>query len=319
MKDPLDKVEYAPKRLRAFVDLVRPFTLLAPVIGGLSGAMLGLIVEGNIHSFDVVPSPPFLIWHGFPFFQVLSGIAALVFLNAGSNSLNQVYDADIDRINKPYRPIPQGVITEKEGIWIAGLLYAISIWRAAMVNRTFLMLICVLALITIAYSVPPLRLKRRVWVSNLSIAVPRGMLGLVAAWTITADIGSAAPWVMGSVMAIFLTGSITTKDITDIEGDRAFGMRTLPVVYGKRRAILLSAPFLVAPFLLMVLYWYLELLPSSSIFMAGIFFFWSLFLIYQLVRSGDREDVHFENSPAWKQMYLMLMGLQLGFLVVFLV
>lgn len=319
MKEPLDKAEYAPKRLRAFVDLVRPFTLLAPIFGGLSGALLGLIAEGNIHSLEVVSTPPFLIWHGFPLFQMLSGIAALVFLNAGSNSLNQVYDCEIDRINKPYRPIPQGIITEKEGLWIAGLLYVISIWRAAMVNRTFLLMVCVLSLITIAYSVPPLRLKRRIWLSNISIAVPRGMLGLVAAWTITADIGDSAPWLMGSVMAIFLTGSITTKDITDMEGDREFGMMTLPVVYGKKKAILLSAPFLVVPFLLMVLYWYLGLLPGSSIIMAGVFLIWSIYLIILLVRSGDREDQHFENSPAWKQMYLMLLGMQVGFLIVYLV
>jgi 4-hydroxybenzoate polyprenyltransferase len=104
-----------------------------------------------------------------------------------------------------------------------------------------------------------------------------------------------------------------------MKGDSAFGIRTLPIVYGKKRAILMSAPFLVVPFLIMVVYWYLDLLPESSIFMAGIFFFWSLFLIYQLVRSGDREDAHFENSPAWKQMYLMLMGLQVGFLIISLV
>ncbi|MCU0799097.1 MAG: UbiA family prenyltransferase [Candidatus Thermoplasmatota archaeon] len=319
MKDPLDKVEYAPKRLRAFVDLVRPFTLLAPVLGGFSGALLGLITSGDLHSFDIAPAPPFLIWHSFPFFQVLSGIASLVFLNAASNSLNQVYDHEIDRINKPYRPIPLGIITEKEGLWIAGLLYVLSIWRAAMVNRTFLLMVCVLILITIGYSVPPLRFKKRVWLSNISIALPRGMLGLVAAWTITADIGSPTPWIMGSVMAIFLTGSITTKDITDIEGDREFGMRTLPVVYGKKKAIILSTPFLVAPFLLMVLYWYLGLLPGSSIVMAAVFFVWSMYLIILLIRSGDREDLHFENSPAWKQNYLMLLGLQMGFLVIFLV
>ena len=53
-----------------------------------------------------------------------------------------------------------------------------------MVNPIFLIIVSILILITIAYSVPPLRLKKRLWISNISIAIPRGLLGFLAAWTI---------------------------------------------------------------------------------------------------------------------------------------
>jgi 4-hydroxybenzoate polyprenyltransferase len=29
-------------------------------------------------------------------------------LNAASNALNQIYDLEIDRVNKPLRPLPSG-------------------------------------------------------------------------------------------------------------------------------------------------------------------------------------------------------------------
>ncbi|MGA1819840.1 MAG: UbiA family prenyltransferase [Thermoplasmatota archaeon] len=317
MKDSPDKAEFAPKRFRAFIDLVRPFTLLAPAIGGITGALMALLVQGDLSTPYFSLEWPFLHVPGFPMLTILSGVTALVFLNAASNTLNQVYDRDIDVINKAYRPIPMGIVSPKEGIFISVLLYGIALWRAAMVNRYFLLLVSVLILFTIAYSVPPFRFKKRLWISNISVAVPRGMLGIVAAWTITGDILDPIPWLIGSIIAVFLIGSTTTKDITDIPGDDRFGMRTLPVHYGKKKAIALSTPFFVVPFFLMGVYWYLDLLPKYTLAMAMLFLVWSLLVVYLLYKEGDKEDEHFENSPAWKQMYLMLMGMQLGFLVLF--
>jgi len=91
------------------------------------------------------------------------------------------------------------------------------------------------------------------------------------------------------------------------------------VVYGKKKAITFSAPFFVLPFLLMGVYWYLELLPYASIYMAAIFLIWSIIVVFLLLKESDREDAHFENSPVWKQMYLLLMGMQIGFLTIFIV
>ncbi len=318
MKDPIEKAEYAPKRLRAFLDLVRPFTLLAPALGGLSGAFMALLVNHQLGTPYFSPDMPFFRWPGLPFLTLVSGITSLVFLNGASNTLNQVYDRKIDQINKSYRPIPTGIVTPKEGIWIAVLLYGIALWRAAMVNRYFLLMVSVLILFTIAYSVPPFRFKKRLWVANISVAIPRGMLGIVAAWTIVGDITDPTPWIIGSIIAVFLVGSTTTKDITDMKGDRQFGMNTLPVHYGKKKAIYLSAPFFVVPFLMMGVYWYLDLLPEYTPVMTLVFSIWSGIVIYLLYKEGDREDIHFENSPAWKQMYLMLMGMQIGFLTLFI-
>ena len=58
----------------------------------------------------------------------------LVIVNAASNTLNQVYDYDIDKINKPYRPLPQKLITKDEALTITWVLYLVTIWRISMLH-----------------------------------------------------------------------------------------------------------------------------------------------------------------------------------------
>lgn len=318
MKDPIEKTVYAPKRFRAFIDLVRPFTLLAPLLGGLSGSFLGLIATDKLSAPSISTGYPFLVWNGLPFLKLLSGIISLILVNAASNILNQVYDRDIDKVNKAYRPIPSRIVSPKEGFWLALFLYGLSLWRAALVNRWFFFFITFLAIITVLYSIPPIRFKKRLWIANLSIAIPRGVLGMVAAWSITADPWNPIPWLIGSIMGVFLIGSTTAKDFTDIKGDKKFGIRTLPVVYGKKAAIFLSIPFLIIPFFILGVYWFFGLLPFSTIFLSIVMLFWALVVTILFFREADREDKHFENSPVWMQMYLILMGMQIGFLLVYI-
>ncbi|MCD6383212.1 MAG: UbiA prenyltransferase family protein [Thermoplasmata archaeon] len=313
-KDPWEKAEYVPVRIRALIDLVRPFTLLPPLIGGMAGAIMALAKEGTLESISFTGTYPFITLSRPVLYPLLTGVSALVFMNAASNVLNQVYDIDIDRINKPYRPLPSGIYTREETLWIAVFLYLFSFWRAAIVGRTFFFMILLIALFTIIYSVPPLRLKKRLWISNISIALPRGMLGIVASWCIFGNITDPTPWAIGAVMAIYLVGSTTTKDLTDVEGDRKYGVRTLPVVYGKKKAIYLSLPFFLLPSLATLFFVQKGLLPDKAFYLGLILLPWGTWVAYLLAREGDRPDEHFENSPAWRHMYIMLMGMQVGFL-----
>jgi hypothetical protein len=45
---------------------------------------------------------------------------------------------------------------------------------------------------------------------------------------------------------------------------------------------------------------------------------WGVYVVLLLFREKDLHDEIFENSPAWKHMYLMLMSMQLGFCLVVL-
>ncbi len=290
------------RKIGAYIEMIRPFTLLAPLFGGLGGSLLALFSNE---------------FEGFDWGTLVYGIATLVLLNAASNCMNASYDAHIDRINKPYRPIPKGLISRDEASSLAFALYGIAFIRAIFISIEFWALVMLITAITIYYSMPPIRLKKRLWVSNISIAFARGLLGFVAAWAIFGDPLDPTPWVIGGIMFIYLVGATTSKDFTDMDGDRTYGMRTLPVVYGPKRAAIIAGPFFIIPFLLIpagVLRGYL--IEASNYIIVLVV--WGLYVNVLLQSHATSRDPNFENSPVWKHMYLILFALQLGFAVVYL-
>jgi 4-hydroxybenzoate polyprenyltransferase len=78
------------------MDFARPFTLVAPALGMASGGMTAI---------GAVPREPWSWW--LVIYPALGALMAAV-LNAASNGLNQIFDLEIERINKPKRPLPSG-------------------------------------------------------------------------------------------------------------------------------------------------------------------------------------------------------------------
>ncbi len=290
------------RKVGAYIELIRPFTLLAPLFGGLGASFLALVAAD---------------FEGFNWPTLIYGVATLMILNAASNCMNAAYDAHIDRINKPYRPIPKGLITRDEASSVAFILYFFALFRAILISYQFFAIVLLISIITIYYSMPPIRLKKRLWVSNITIAFARGLLGFLAGWTIFGDPTHPTPWVIGSILFIYLVGATTSKDFTDVEGDGKYGMRTLPVEYGPKRAALISGPFFIVPFILIpvgVLRGYL-IVPANYLLILVV---WGAYVMWLLQTHATERDPNFENSPAWKHMYLILFALQLGFAGVYM-
>lgn len=316
-------IEKIPLKLRGLVALVRPFTLLAPIIGGICGGLMGWASKYPFPENDL----PFIYFnHDFPFIQyhdgfltLLIGATTLAILNAASNSINGVYDVEIDKINKPYRPIPSGIVTKDEARTLAWILYPLVLFRATLLDREaessgfFGFFVLLIMLITIAYSVPPIRLKKRLWVSNITIAFTRGLLGFVAAWSIFGDpFSDLTPWLIGGVMAIFLVGAITSKDFTDMKGDEKHGIRTLPIAYGPSKAAIISGPFFVVPFVLVLFGVEFEVLELGTIWLV-LLAIWGVIIGLLMQTTATHPVKTFENSPIWVNMYLMLIALQVFF------
>ena len=105
----------------------------------------------------------------------------------------------------------------------------------------------VATVITVLYSVPPARTKRLgIW-ANVTIAIPRGVLLKVAGWSAVKTVVGVEPWYIGAIFGLFLLGASTTKDFADMEGDARGGCRTLPIIYGVRRAAWMISPSFVVP------------------------------------------------------------------------
>jgi 4-hydroxybenzoate polyprenyltransferase len=317
--------------LRRYISLARPFTLLPPLLGIVSGA---ICAWGSAHNPDPARQLTASV-----LFNVALGSLCAVFLNAANNTLNQIYDLEIDRINKPKRPLVTGELTVRQAWMFTALMYLLGIiptWLVvvypydAFVGKFFAPLrvhecfiIYFLAFVsTLIYSMPQFgRTKAHPIGANLTIAIPRGLLLKVAGWTMVARAGFAEPWFIGAIFMFFLLGAASTKDFSDIEGDRAGGCRTLPIRYGVRRAAYIIAPFFVFPWLLMPVGTRLGILTGNATFLVVLGFVlaaWGAYTAWLLVRNPD-ELTATENHPSWRHMYLMMMAAQVGFAVAYLV
>jgi hypothetical protein len=100
--------------------------------------------------------------------------------------------------------------------------------------------------ITVLYSVPARRTKRLgIW-ANLTIAIPRGVLLKVAGWSSVKTIvgpsrGTSAP------SSALPARRVDDQGLRGHGGDARGGCRTLPIIYGVRRAAWMISPSFVVP------------------------------------------------------------------------
>jgi 4-hydroxybenzoate polyprenyltransferase len=295
-------------KAKAFLEFARPFTLAPPALGVLSGAVTAW---GAGHA-KPPPSWELLL-------PVLWGTLMAAVLNAGNNGLNQIYDLDIDRVNKPRRPLPSGALTLREawGFTVATFVVAwLLAWLADPIGRhECFWIVLFTSLLCWIYSAPPLWTKRRGLWANLTIAVPRGVLLKVAGWSTVKTIVGVEPWYIGAIFGLFLLGAASTKDFADIEGDRQGGCRTLPIQYGVKAAAWIIAPFFVLPFALIPIGVWAGILTGNAtllMILGPLLILYGLFTVYLLVRRPE-DLATTENHPSWTHMYRMMMLAQVGF------
>ncbi len=319
--------------LRTAVRLTRPFTLLPPLLGIVSGAVCAF---GSVHN----PDPEHRLSWAVAGAIVLGSLCAS-FLNAASNVLNQITDLAVDRINKPDRPLVTGEAGLRETWVLTWVLYALAmlpVWfvvvppRAGLgarllaplpTHQTFFLFLGGLVF-TLVYSLPSWGRTKRLGIgANLTIAIPRGALLKVAGWTMVAPAFALEPWVIGFLFFLFLVGASSTKDFSDVPGDRAGGCRTLPILYGNRKAVAIMSPFFVLPWLLLVPLGHLpdpfaperRLLTGNPALLSAlgvVLAIWGLYTVKLLRRNPDELSTT-ENHPSWTHMYLMMMAAQVGF------
>jgi 4-hydroxybenzoate polyprenyltransferase len=325
-------------RARVYFSFTRPFTLLPPTFGVVSGALTAL---GSAHHPD--PERRFTV-------PVLAGIAlgsiCAALLNAASNAINQYHDLEIDRRNKPQRALVSGAISPSAGMRFAAVLYALAIlptWLivpgagpspgerllAPLASHECFFVFLAGAVLTLVYSDPAWGRTKRfgIW-ANVTIAVPRGGLLKVAGWSMAGTILHLEPWFIGLIFFLFLLGATTSKDFSDMEGDAAHGCRTLPIRLGIDRAARGIAPFFVLPWILIPLGVFLPdpfgpgpILTGDPLLLVGlglILAAWGGWTA-RLILADPGALARSENHPSWTHMYLMMMFAQVGFAVAYLV
>ncbi len=214
---------------RVLYKFSRPHTMLGTFAGVLSTSLLAWVPGAG----GTVPA-------ALGTFQAL--VAALL-MNVAIVGVNQVYDVEIDRINKPYLPLASGEMSMAGAVRIVVGTAASSLAIGVVwLSPPLLATLGGSLLLGLAYStdLPGLRWKRSPAVAAACIMAVRSFavhVGFFAHVRLAQGLDFAWTPALGFAVAFMLLFSIViafSKDIPDVEGDRIIGIRTLSVRVGTR-------------------------------------------------------------------------------------
>jgi len=158
-----------------------------------------------------------------------------------SQVINDWCDRHVDAINEPNRPIPSGRVPELWPVWIALAGSAISLAVAAALGTWVLLATCVALFFGWAYSSPPFRFKRSGWIGPMVCALSyEGLSWFTGASVMAGGLPATDIIVVLLLYSVGAHGIMTLNDFKAVEGDRATGLRSLPVTMGVKPAALLA-------------------------------------------------------------------------------
>jgi 4-hydroxybenzoate polyprenyltransferase len=218
-----------------------------------------------------------LLGHGNMTLQLSGGlfawlVVATVFTTAGGYVINDYFDRKIDRVNKPGSVIVGKLIFPRHAM-AYHLFFSIS---GALIGTWVSYLSGVLFLSLVFFMVSGLlwfystTYKKELLLGNIIVAMLTALVPFIVLLyempLLARNYGSMASpivrylmiWVLGFSLFAFLLNLIREiiKDAEDMEGDRAFGKRTIPVVWGLKATQWITSILLLASALLLMLAWY---------------------------------------------------------------
>lgn len=197
---------------------------------------------------------------------------ASLLVTAGTYIMNDLEDADLDRANGKKRPIPSGQVSKTQAWTFVLLAFGVAILLVALTGKPIgLVIVTLMLAIGITYSMPKIALMKRFVIKTVSIAcfyMLCALLGMTSAYNL--DIAMENPVLVIGVLltlALMVFISSTLNDMGDVDGDKAAGRRTIPIVIGKDNTIKLTMG-LAAGVLAVTWIFYVAGLPAghSSLF-----------------------------------------------------
>jgi len=208
------------KKILAHIKIMRPLNLII-------GAFSVIITASILKEMDQVS-----VW--------FTALCVVVFYNAAANTLNDYFDLEIDKINRPNRPLVTGDVKAQTALVLSIILFAIGTVLAFTLPLTATFIAVAIAL--------PLMIFYSIWfkgmplVGNLIIALILGLTFLFAG----AALNNIEIMIIPALLAFGLTVvRELVKDISDVEGDRKVNLKTYPIITGVEKAWVLTAVFAV--------------------------------------------------------------------------
>ena len=239
--------------------------------------------------------------------ETLAALLPSVLLVASFYIWNDMDDCEVDRVNRPGRPIPSGAVSPSSAKFFARVTLVLAFLAGAAAGWTVFFTLALWALLLLLYEKS---LKRSGLAGNILVSVVASSCLLLGARLG----GSIAAGIAPALFAFFLhLGREIVKDIADMEGDRRGERRTVPLDRGKRKALAVSAlplgllvlltpvPFLIG---LYDLFYLVIVIAGVDILLAV--------MLYRCYVRPDRRNFGFFARLLKGQMAVGMMAMYLG-------
>jgi geranylgeranylglycerol-phosphate geranylgeranyltransferase len=207
-------------------------TSATPQARTLSGVLVllrpvnAMIVFATITAAGALANPDLTLW-----LQVLVASFAGALIAGGGNAINDCFDLEIDRINRPDRPLPSGSLSLRTAktVWICASLLGLALSALLTISNLLIALFWVFALYFYSRY-----LKRSVLLGNLLVGFMTGLAFLFGALVVNHPERALFPGLFAFLVNL---SRELVKDVEDLEGDRRVGAITLPVKHGVRAGL----------------------------------------------------------------------------------
>ena len=211
------------KTLFAYIELARPLNGFIAFISGWLGGMFA-----SKHPLEDLANPKLL----------LVASAAWILLSAG-NTVNDYCDYNIDRVNRPERPLPSGRIPKRNAPIFTVILLGIGIVLGTLIGTWAIVFALLVSGTVVSYA---FYLKRVPFIGNIVVSGLTGVTFIAGGMAVDSVEGALIP---ATFAFLFTTAREIVKDLEDTEGDRRHNVKTLAIL-NPRLAVGVALGFMAA-------------------------------------------------------------------------
>lgn len=197
----------------AYIQLARPVNAVITLLSVLVAAF----ITGTLEPLGAV---------------ILACISAGL-IGSAANTINDYYDVEIDRINKPQRTLAAGKLPPQSALAAAIIEYVLGIIPAAFISFPMFLMAFFFSVFTYLYSA---YLKRTILWGNIAVSLSTAAAFIYGGLAVKRPQETIIP---AAFAFFFHFGREIIKDMEDTRGDSRFHANTFPVRFGMPPSIVL--------------------------------------------------------------------------------
>ena len=263
---------------------------------GIVATLVGFIYSGNIIFFNI---------------KIIYAILSVIFIIAGYNTYNAIVDVEIDKINKPHRPLPKALLTIKEAKYITIFSFFLGLLLSLLINKIAFFIVLITTIIAVLYSFGPINLKGKFIFGTLTATSLYTVAFPLIGWSVLQY--NKIPIQIISYLFVFGLIVAILKDFEDIIGDSHYEAHTIISYLGYSKTIKLLLLLILFGIILIISFVYFDFL---NIYYLSLLIFSGLYILNLYYLNIEKTTKRAKYAFIYSMIIMIIMEILLIFLKV---